>query len=58
MAIPIYTVLWYCVITNLLYILFAIGKRYVVLASYTNEVKDLQHAAIAISVEDSVHIMV
>ena len=42
----------------LLHAFSMIGKRYVVLNSYTHEVADLQYAAIAISVDNDVFIEV
>ena len=36
----------------------SLGKCYAVLSSYSNEAQDLRHAAVAISLDDSVYMMV
>ena len=36
----------------------SLGKRYTVLCSYSNEVKDIQHAAIAVCVDSAAYMTV
>ena len=36
----------------------SIGKRYAVLCSFSNEVQDVAHAAVAVTLDDAVYITV
>ena len=40
------------------YIIHSIEKRYAVLCSYSNEVRDVGHAAIAVTVDDEAYMKV